>query len=134
MTSGLVQEYSHAVLPSISPVTTFVLTMLATLPALLWLAKNPTKPQFLCSVTLCAFSSFLFGWHVHEKAIIMVTLPLTLIALSYPIFAPVSFLLYCTALLSLFPLFTGPFEGVLKLVLTIFSILLALCIHQIPGR
>lgn len=38
MTGGLVQEYEHAVLPSITPIVTFVLTAVSMLPALvkLW--------------------------------------------------------------------------------------------------
>ena len=33
------------------------------------------KP-FLLMIVMCAYSSFLFGWHVHEKAILLVLIPL----------------------------------------------------------
>jgi alpha-1,3-glucosyltransferase len=77
MTGGLVQEFSHQVLPNITPLMTICLTGLTMLPALakLWtLNKHPSN--FLRCIVLCALSSFLFGWHVHEKAILMAIIPL----------------------------------------------------------
>lgn len=77
MTGGLVQEYSHAVLPDIQPLTTMILTALAMLPAVIKLWILPGKPlHFLRCLVLCALTSFLFGWHVHEKAILMAIIPL----------------------------------------------------------
>lgn len=40
----------------------------------LW--KTPTYKSFLCALTLCSFVSYMFGWHVHEKAILLVLVPL----------------------------------------------------------
>lgn len=98
MTSGLVGEMDFQVLPSISPFSTLVITVATMLvpthiywrytcmlcvctagvlqPALFKLWLKPSTPlDFIKTLILCAFSSFLFGWHVHEKAIMMITLP-----------------------------------------------------------
>ena len=40
----------------------------------LW--QQPSYKRFLKAVTLSAFTSFLFGFHVHEKAILLVLFPL----------------------------------------------------------
>lgn len=76
MTGGLVQEFSHEVLPNITPLTTIILTGLMMVPFLvkLWTLKHPLN--FLRCLVLCALTSFLFGWHVHEKAILMAIIPL----------------------------------------------------------
>ena len=124
MTSGLVGEMEHQVLPSIPPWCTILLTLVAILvglairsymsvvynksvfllsftlhliellllhlvmckclstfgtmqPCLVRLWTSPSPPRdFLRCLVLCGFASFLFGWHVHEKAIMMVTIPL----------------------------------------------------------
>ena len=128
MTSGLVGEIEHQVLPSIPPWCTILLTLVAILvglairshmsvvpcliiislflcclsllhliellllhlamckclstfgtmqPCLVRLWTSPSPPRdFLRCLVLCGFASFLFGWHVHEKAIMMVTIPL----------------------------------------------------------
>jgi len=37
---------------------------------------KPTYSLFLASVTTCGFASFLFGYHVHEKAVLLIIGPL----------------------------------------------------------
>ncbi|XP_034034246.1 probable dolichyl pyrophosphate Glc1Man9GlcNAc2 alpha-1,3-glucosyltransferase [Thalassophryne amazonica] len=77
MTGGLVQEFQHSVLPSVSPSVTLVCTLLSILPALVSLWRRPRGARgFLRCLLLCALGSFIFGWHVHEKAILIVILPL----------------------------------------------------------
>ncbi|XP_037932461.1 probable dolichyl pyrophosphate Glc1Man9GlcNAc2 alpha-1,3-glucosyltransferase [Teleopsis dalmanni] len=84
-TSGLVQEYDHIVLPKVTPIITFVLTILFMLPVLLKLLFYTKKSEsgivFLRAVVLCSCTSFMFGWHVHEKAILMSLLPLCFLSI-----------------------------------------------------
>ena len=97
MTRGLVGDSSFAILPEISPKTTFQLTLAAQSVRLLIVAegfanesrkfglsklfRRPIWDNFIGAVTLCGYGSFLFGWHVHEKAILLVIVPFSLIAL-----------------------------------------------------
>lgn len=76
LTRGLVGDSELSVLPSIPPSTTLVLTVLSQVPILFQLWKNPSHDKFIQAVILCGYGSFLFGWHVHEKAILMILLPL----------------------------------------------------------
>ena len=63
MTGGLVQEYEHAVLPSITPLVTFVLALASMLPCLGYLWRSgKDHVQFVRAIVLCSFGSFLFGW------------------------------------------------------------------------
>ncbi|XP_033169821.1 probable dolichyl pyrophosphate Glc1Man9GlcNAc2 alpha-1,3-glucosyltransferase [Drosophila mauritiana] len=106
-TSGLVQEVRHSVLPAITPPVTFALTALFMLPILVKLFRSPKKQSplvFLRAVVLCGCSSFVFGWHVHEKAILMVLLPLCLLSLVNRDDARYAYVLGIAGYFSLFPL------------------------------
>ncbi|XP_034489946.1 probable dolichyl pyrophosphate Glc1Man9GlcNAc2 alpha-1,3-glucosyltransferase [Drosophila innubila] len=106
--SGLVQEVKHVVLPNITPSITFALTFLFMLPILLKLFLTKTREQaklvFLRAVVLCACSSFMFGWHVHEKAILMCLVPLCLLAVVDRRDAKYAYILSVAGYFSLFPL------------------------------
>ncbi|KAH8361281.1 probable dolichyl pyrophosphate Glc1Man9GlcNAc2 alpha-1,3-glucosyltransferase [Drosophila serrata] len=110
-TSGLVQEVKHTVLPAITPPVTFALTVLFMLPILVKLFRSPKKQSplvFLRSVVLCGCSSFVFGWHVHEKAILMVLIPLCLLTLVNREDARYAYILGIAGYFSLFPLLFDP--------------------------
>jgi alpha-1,3-glucosyltransferase len=81
VTRGLVGDTSFAILPNISPQHCFALTLSFQLVALTKLWMKPTWEGFVGAITLCGFASFLVGWHVHEKAILLVLIPFSLLAL-----------------------------------------------------
>ncbi|XP_050415081.2 probable dolichyl pyrophosphate Glc1Man9GlcNAc2 alpha-1,3-glucosyltransferase isoform X1 [Patella vulgata] len=121
MTGGLVQEFSHTVLPSIKPIYTVILTLIAMLPALIHLFLNPQKggQGFVRCLVLCGFASFLFGWHVHEKAILIIIIPLTLLILEKREDGRLYLFLSTIGFYSLFPLLFTQFETPIKIVLLI---------------
>uniref|UniRef100_A0A9J8BRH0 Alpha-1,3-glucosyltransferase n=1 Tax=Cyprinus carpio carpio TaxID=630221 RepID=A0A9J8BRH0_CYPCA len=127
MTGGLVQEFQHSVLPSVSPLATLVCTLLSILPALFKIWHRPNGARgFLRCLVICALGSFMFGWHVHEKAIMMAILPLSLLAVDSRKDAGIFLMLSVTSHYSLFPLlFTTqelPIKIFLMLLFTIFSL------------
>lgn len=127
MTSGLVQQFQHTVLPSVTPLATFICTLIAMLPSVFCLWFKPQGPRgFLRCLILCALSSFMFGWHVHEKAILLAVLPMSLLSVGKAVDASIFLILTTTGHYSLFPLlFTAPelpIKIVLMLLFTTYSI------------
>mmetsp|Transcript_21820 Transcript_21820/g.39149 ORF Transcript_21820/g.39149 Transcript_21820/m.39149 type:complete len:498 (+) Transcript_21820:85-1578(+) len=84
-TAGFAEVYESSALWTVPPKATFLLTLLAYCPlmAVIWRRTRPNSTEataFLLYVALGCAISFSFGWHVHEKAIIMVTVPLLVAA------------------------------------------------------
>lgn len=100
------------------------------IPPLVKLFMNATWDNFIGAVTLCAYSSFLFGWHVHEKAILLVIIPFSLIALKdrryFGAFRPLA----VAGHVSLFPLLFTPAEFPIKTIYTIFWLILFLMVFD----
>jgi alpha-1,3-glucosyltransferase len=126
VTRGLVGDTSFAVLPEITAGTTFVLTLLFQLIPLIKLFFDPTWDTFIGAVTLCGYASFLFGWHVHEKALLLVIIPFSLIALRDRRYLGAFRPLAVAGHVSLFPLLFTAAEFPIKTVYTIFWLVLFL--------
>ncbi|KAM9036250.1 probable dolichyl pyrophosphate Glc1Man9GlcNAc2 alpha-1,3-glucosyltransferase [Sarcophilus harrisii] len=124
MTSGLVQQFQHTVLPSVTPLATLLCTVIAMLPSIFCLWFKPQGPRgFLRCLIVCALSSFMFGWHVHEKAILLAILPMSLLSVGKPQDAGIYLLLTTTGHYSLFPLlFTAPEFPIKVLLMLLFTV------------
>ncbi|PAA80591.1 hypothetical protein BOX15_Mlig032203g1 [Macrostomum lignano] len=118
MTGGLVEEFEHAVLPSIRPVHTFLLTALFLLPILYrtWSPVSGKPSRTLCieSAVLCAWTAYNFGWHVHEKAILLIIPLLILLMFESEFHARLALLVLPIGHFSLFPLLFTSYECWIK--------------------
>jgi alpha-1,3-glucosyltransferase len=126
VTRGLVGDTSFAVLPEVTARTTFALTLIFQIIPLIKLFLDPTWETFIGSVTLCGYASFLFGWHVHEKAILLVVIPFSLIALKDRRYLGAFRPLAVAGHVSLFPLLFTTAEFPIKTIYTIFWLVLFL--------
>ncbi|KGU31023.1 dolichyl pyrophosphate Glc1Man9GlcNAc2 alpha-1,3-glucosyltransferase [Candida albicans P75063] len=117
-TRGIVGDIEFFILPNITPKLTFLLTLFYQIMALIPLFIQPTYRRFVGALTLCGYASFLFGWHVHEKAILLVIFPMTLlVARDQKLLTPFNLLVSC-GYGSLFPLIFTCNEWLIKVVYT----------------
>ncbi|KAK6455113.1 glycosyl transferase [Scheffersomyces xylosifermentans] len=118
-TRGIVGDIEFLILPTITPKLTFLLTLFYQVMALIPLFLQPNFRRFVGALTLCGYASFLFGWHVHEKAILIVIFPITfLVGRDKRILGPFNLLVTC-GYVSLFPLIFTCNEWLVKVVFTI---------------
>jgi len=123
VTRGLVGEYTTSTLPAIQPLHCFLLTLLSMAPVLYAVWRRPNAKTFLPAALYVMMCSFMCGYHVHEKAILMVSIPLCLVSLDSTAHAHLSLFLNLTANASLLPLLPNMQETPIKLAL--------LCMHCI---
>ena len=90
------------------------------------LSVQPRWDAFIGAVTLCGYSAFLFGWHVHEKAILLVIIPFSLIALKDRRYLGAFRPLAVAGHVSLFPLLFTAAEFPIKTIYTILWLILFL--------
>ncbi|AET39132.1 dolichyl-P-Glc:Glc1Man(9)GlcNAc(2)-PP-dolichol alpha-1,3-glucosyltransferase Ecym_4051 [Eremothecium cymbalariae DBVPG len=117
-TRGLVQDILFIILPQVQPRLTFALTLFYQILAIIPVLFNPSFKRFIGCLTLCGFSSFLFGWHVHEKAIMLVIVPFSfLVSMDRRLLTPFM-LLTASGYVSLFPLLYQSSEFLIKVLYT----------------
>lgn len=118
-TRGIVGDTALWILPNITPRLAFLLTLFYQIMALIPLFIHPTFRRFVGCMTLCGYASFLFGWHVHEKAVLLLIFPLLFLASrEHKLLGPFNLLTSC-AYVSLFPLIYTSQEWVIKVVYTL---------------
>lgn len=127
VTRGLVGDTSFAVLPNITPRECFGLTLAFQMVALTKLWTTPTWEAFVGALTLCGFASFLVGWHVHEKAILLVLIPFSLLALKDRSYLASFRPLAVAGHVSLFPLLFTAAEFPIKVAYTLTWLITFLC-------
>ncbi|ONI22272.1 hypothetical protein PRUPE_2G118200 [Prunus persica] len=117
-TGGIVGDLSpFAVLPQITPVTTFILVLLALSPCLIKAWRHPRPVRITRWVAYAYTCGFLFGWHVHEKAALHFVIPLAIVAVQSLDDARHYFLLSTVSCYSLFPLLFEAQEYPIKVLL-----------------
>ncbi|KAL4892285.1 glycosyl transferase [Aspergillus ambiguus] len=130
VTRGLVGDTAFAVLPEVTKEHTFALTFLFQLLPLVKLWLRPDWDTFVGALTLCGYASFLFGWHVHEKAVLLIIIPFSLIALKdrryFSAFRPLA----VAGHVSLFPLLFTAAEFPVKTIYTILWLVLFLFVFD----
>ncbi|RHY08710.1 hypothetical protein DYB28_015755 [Aphanomyces astaci] len=130
MSGGLVQDAVFVVLPAVAPWVCAVLTLLAMAPVLRDIYRFPDPTLFMPALVYCMLCSFLFGYHVHEKAILQATLPLGLLAVESTRDAKLYRVATLVGNISLFPLLFTPAEVGTRGLLTAAHALLAhLCLY-----
>ncbi|EJD01446.1 glycosyltransferase family 57 protein [Fomitiporia mediterranea MF3/22] len=116
---GLVGDTVFAILPNVKPLHCFIITLAFQSIFMVKLWMTPTYKSFLCALTLCGYVSYMFGWHVHEKAILLVLVPLSLLAAENHAFFRTFMLASVAGIYSLFPLLFTPAETLVKVLYSI---------------
>lgn len=128
LTGGLVGEAPFAVLPNVSSGMTILCVLCAMAPCLVATWRRPLPGRFARAATVATLTAFIFGYHVHEKAILMTLVPLGLLAAGgTDKDAPKEFaFLSIVGTYSLFPLLIRKEEYGIKVALLIVYLLIAL--------
>jgi len=127
---GLVGDTVFTVVPNIKPSYTFVITVALQTIFLIKLWRLPSYRSFVTALTLCGYVSFMFGWHVHEKAILLVLVPLSLVASESYAHFRTFVIASVSGIFSLFPLLFTPTEAGVELLYTLLWGIALIPIHR----
>ncbi len=120
--------------PQVGPNKSAAAVLLALAPCLLALWRRPRAGALAPAVVYANLSGFVWGYHVHEKAIITATVPLALLAVGGPAWARDFVLLVSAGHAALFPLLLGPAAAPIKwLVVGIYFAVAAAGLGRLHG-
>ena len=113
--SGKVGVYTLAFFPQIQAWHCLLLVVVLTsVPSFLLILRNSSLKNLLRTLVFSTLSSFMFGYHVHEKAIMIPLLIQTLSLYHSPTDQLLYHLLNISSIISLFPLLPGDEEWIIK--------------------
>jgi len=128
---GLAEPF--VIMPNPSPLGSLCVVIVAMLPALFYLAldEENRRTKLLIAVSHSFLASFVFGWHVHEKALLLAILPLCFVAGHHDRWCSVFRVLCMSGTLSMFPLLYEPAEMLPKYLLFLgFAVFLATTMNR----
>ncbi|GAA5925957.1 dolichyl-P-Glc:Glc1Man(9)GlcNAc(2)-PP-dolichol alpha-1,3-glucosyltransferase [Sporobolomyces koalae] len=115
---GLIGSTTFGVLPNVTPTMTFAITFFFISIYLVKLWYNPTTKKFIDAVVLSAMTSFLWGWHVHEKAVLLFLIPLSLTSVEDDNHLRAFRIATVAGVCGLFPLLINSAETPVKLIVS----------------
>uniref|UniRef100_A0A914ZGL2 Alpha-1,3-glucosyltransferase n=1 Tax=Panagrolaimus superbus TaxID=310955 RepID=A0A914ZGL2_9BILA len=130
---GVVEEYSHSVLPNITPIHTLVATLVFLVP-LFFMRISTKRERLLFSTILSGYAFFFFGWHVHEKALLMIYIPMILLSFDNLKFLDTFILLSIITPVTQFPLIFTSVENLVKYSLTLSYLITLICLLRFVYR
>lgn len=103
-----------------------IATIMSSLPACCKIFRKPAFPHLILSEVIVSLAFFLFSYHVHEKSILLVCVPVLCLLVFYPL-SSTYFLIVAT--LSMWQLFVkdGLWQGCLALVV-VYYVISSLCL------
>eukprot|EP01028_Stygiella_incarcerata_P004816 TRINITY_DN2090_c0_g1_i5.p1 TRINITY_DN2090_c0_g1~~TRINITY_DN2090_c0_g1_i5.p1 ORF type:complete len:550 (+),score=121.87 TRINITY_DN2090_c0_g1_i5:200-1849(+) len=124
LTRGFVGEAgAYVVMPNVRPTTCLIFVALASLLTL-WccLRENALEHRIMDHITFISMSFFMFGWHVHEKAVLPILFCLGIMAFRSPHENALLFKLFSlNSTYSFFPLLLDPRLWIVRLLLFVVS-------------
>ena len=133
LVGGLVQATRFAVLPDVGPGACLGAVLLALAPCLLRAWRRPARRDVLCTLAYINLCGFMFGYHVHEKAVLTFAVPFGLHACLEPALLEEYFLMATSAYAGLLPLLFRPQEYGLKVLLVLAHLVAAHRMAAGPG-
>lgn len=116
---GIIGDTRFTFLPQITATHCFLLTAIFAAIFSIRLFIKTTQTGFLQAITLFGLTSFLFGFHVHEKAILLPLIPLTLLSPLDYFYVRMTLILTTSGIIALFPLLYQVKETPIKYVYSI---------------
>ncbi|CAL5226071.1 g8885 [Coccomyxa viridis] len=131
MTGGLVQVSHFSVLPDIGAGAAAAAVLASMIPLLVSVWRRPDPACFACCAALAGLNSFMLGYHVHEKAILMSIVPLALEAAGSLRCARIFQRLSTIGHYSLLPLIYTQDECILKMLMVLaYSVATCILLEQ----